>query len=196
MMEKISTYQSLCDALALLFHPLVEAVVHDRTADRIVAIAGALSSRRVGDPSLLSQEPLPADLAQTVYRKMTPDGRLIKSISVPLDDQFLLCINSDVSVFSSFQVLLGQLIAVGGQQPEVLFKNDWQERVHQVIAAFLKEKGWDLSQLSGKQKRALVQHLFEHGAFTEKNAADYIAQVLAMGRATIFNYLRVWRDVR
>ncbi len=36
-------------------------------------------------------------------------------------------------------------------------------------------------------------YLFDIGAFHEKNAADYVANVLNMGRATIFNYLKEFR---
>ena len=31
-------------------------------------------------------------------------------------------------------------------------------------------------------------------AFKEKNAADYVAKVLGLGRATVFKYLKEWRN--
>jgi len=47
--------------------------------------------------------------------------------------------------------------------------------------------------LGNKQKKAMVKHLYDNGAFLEKNAADYIAKILNMGRVTVFNYLREWK---
>ena len=39
-------------------------------------------------------------------------------------------------------------------------------------------------------------YLYHQQAFTEKNAADYIATVLGLGRATIFNYSTSWRQTK
>lgn len=47
--------------------------------------------------------------------------------------------------------------------------------------------------LTQEHKKALTKHLFELGAFHEKNSADYVAKVLKLGRATIFKYLKEWR---
>ena len=40
------------------------------------------------------------------------------------------------------------------------------------------------------QKRELVQALFTEGAFKGKSAPNYVAGVLSLSRATIFNYLK------
>lgn len=38
-------------------------------------------------------------------------------------------------------------------------------------------------------KKELIDHLYKIGAFTGKNAAKYIAQVIKVSRATVYNYL-------
>ncbi|WP_240782983.1 helix-turn-helix domain-containing protein [Escherichia sp. E1130] len=35
-----------------------------------------------------------------------------------------------------------------------------------------------------------MTELYHQGAFTVRNSADYIANVLSMGRATVYKYLR------
>lgn len=47
-----------------------------------------------------------------------------------------------------------------------------------------------LGALSREQKRRLVSDLYHQGAFKAKSAADYIANVLSMGRATVYKHLR------
>jgi predicted transcriptional regulator YheO len=198
----IDSYIPLCQAIVTLLDPLVETVIHDLMTDRIVFIAGRLSNRQVGDPSLLEltvpYENLEQQIDQIIYPKLSADGRLIKSISVPLQEsreiKALLCINCDVSLFSQLQNLASSLLGRGQRtQPEILFKKDWQEKLHWVLHEKIKEYDWNFSQLTSGQKKNLVQHLFKIGAFEEKKAADYIADILNMGRATIFNYLKELR---
>ena len=190
-----STYVPLCNALVLLFKPLVEIVIHDLKSNTISYIVGNLSQRKMGDPSLLDIDDLDESLDKIIYPKLNVDGRLIKSISVPVDQQWLICINCDVSLFAQMQQV-SEIFLQHEQSimPSSLFKNDWQEKLHQVIHAFLKEQNWHFDHLNKKQKIEIVFYLFQEGALTEKNAADYIANALGLGRATIFNYLRRWRQ--
>ncbi|WP_083852172.1 helix-turn-helix domain-containing protein [Legionella tunisiensis] len=39
------------------------------------------------------------------------------------------------------------------------------------------------------RKKELIEHLQQAGAFTAKHAATYIAQILNISRATVYNYL-------
>lgn len=190
-------YVPLCKAIVLLLDPLVEIVIHDLASDTICFIAGQLSKRKIGDASLLNSEELEENLEAITYPKLNFDGRLIKSISVPVNEQYLICINCDVSVFSQMQILSESfLVSQQAKIPESLFKKDWQEKLHSAIHFYLKEKQWNFNELSLKQKKDVVHYLFQKNAFTEKNAADYIANVLGLGRATIFNYLKSWRTTQ
>ena len=181
-------------------HPLVEVVIHDVTSGEIVFIEGGLSRRKVGDRSLLetSIENWQDEVNQEIYPKLGFDGRLIKSISIPINEKnnttLLMCINCDVSIFKDMKHLANAFFQdLENKQPACLFKNDYQEHMHEFLHKILKEKGWRLETLNIKEKREIVKLLFEEGAFNEKNAADYIANLLNMGRATIFNYLKEWR---
>ncbi|MDF2964659.1 MAG: hypothetical protein K0Q51_47 [Rickettsiaceae bacterium] len=190
----LSNYIPLCKAIVALMSPLVEVVIHDLNKGSIYYIEGNLSKRQIGDPSLLSPDELDKDIGEVIYSKLNFDGRLIRSISVPIEGNYLFCINFDVSIFNQLQALSHHFLEISySKKPEALFKNDWQEKLHISVHAFLKEKGWDFQHLSNSQKKILVENLYSIGAFSEKNAADYIAEILKMGRATIFKYLKEWR---
>lgn len=190
-----SRYIPICNALVLLLKPLVEIVIHNLESERICYIAGNLSQRSIGDLSLLERDELETNLDQITYPKINFDGRLVKSISVPVEDNLLICINCDVSVFSQMKQLSQcLLISTQPDMPESLFKNDWQEKLHHVIHTYLNEKAWRFDSLTQKQKKEVVYYLYQQEAFKEKNAADYIANALDLGRATIFNYLKLWRQ--
>lgn len=191
---KLATLIPLCDALTRLLDPLVEVVVHDLTTNRIIHKSGALSKRQAGDPSLLSPDELEGDLSQIIYPKVGFDGRLIKSVSVPIENTWLICINCDVSVFSAMKKLSEPFLAMSALEgPKSLFKNDWQERLHRAIHDFVTSRHLSFAKLNQRQKKDIIKHLYDQGAFVEKNAADYVARALSVGRATVFNYLREWR---
>lgn len=187
----LSHYIPICDAIVRLMDPLVEIVIHDISEDIITYINGKLSNRKRGDVSLLDPEGL-GSIDKIVYPKVNFDGRLIKSISVILEEKYLLCINCDISIFNKMQELSSALLQMGSQ-PQSLFNNDWQEKLHVSIHSYLQNHHLSFNQLSQNEKKALAKHLFDLGAFHEKNAANYVAKCLGLGRATIFNYLKEWR---
>lgn len=196
----ISNYIPICNAMVLLLKPLVEVVIHDISTDKIIFIDGELSHRKLGDPSLLdiSIGDIDNQIHQVIYPKLNFDGRLIKSITIPLKEneqtKAFLCINCDISIFSQIQSLSQAFLPkIDQKKPNALFKNDWQERIHIALHQDLEERNWNFNALSIKQKKELAHQLFIAGAFAEKNSANYIAKILDMGRATLFKYLKEWR---
>ncbi len=184
----------LCDAMVHLFDPFVEVVVHDLLSNTIAYKTGRLSPREKGESSLIAIDDIEADLGQVVYPKLGFDGRLVKSVSVKISEQWLVCINCDVSIFSTLKAVSDQFLKTSIlTPPKSLFKNDWQERLHRVIHDYIKEQGLAFSSLNQREKKELVKHLYEQGAFAEKNAADYVSRAMSLGRATVFNYLRELR---
>jgi len=196
----LTPYTLIARSLVQLLHPLVEVVIHDLPTGTIAFIAGSLSKRQVGDSSLLetTESNWEEQLDEKVYAKLNWDGRLIKSISIPLKEEnqtvALMCINCDTTVFHQLKHLTDQFFEPKQtEQPQCLFKNDWQMQIHQFLHQTLADKGLVFHSLTANQKKELVHLLYTQGAFSEKKAADYIANILDMGRATIFNYLREWR---
>ncbi len=190
---------AIADALALLFQPQVEAVVHDLAEDRILHIAGNFSKRRIGDPSLSDLDdfkPFPTDVIGP-YAKSNIDGRTLKSITVVIRDENglpvgLLCVNIDVSTFEAVRAVLDGLMlspAPPQIQAEQLFTADWRERVNAEIAAFLVSRKASLSGLTAEDFTQLVAELDRSGLFAVRKAADHIATALGVSRAKLYKRL-------
>ncbi len=193
----LAPFVPVCDAIANLFAPFAEVVLHDLSSATVVHIAGNFSKRELGDPSNLNEIDFkPSDVVIGPYEKTNWDGRRIKSISVVLRTSngravAVLCINVDVSNFENMMLALQSFVSVpaGAGKPESLFRDDWYERINDYIHHWTTSRGLNVSDLSRTEKKALVCALAEDGAFGGKNAAGYISRLLGMGRATVYNYL-------
>jgi len=199
-MTDLKQYMVIGQAIVDLMDPLVEVVIHDIETNKIVFIAGSLSGRKKEDESLLEDtiHQNEDDFVNKIYSKMNTNGQLIRSISIPIYHQTklisLMCINFDISIFETMNALTTTILTKQlSRQPDTLFKNDWQEKINQFIHCKVRSDNKKIDSMSNKEKKEIVLTLFNNGAFTEKKAADFIAKILHMSRATIFNYLKVWR---
>ena len=198
-MTCLSSYFSTAEAISLLFYPHAEVVLHDLNSGHIAAIYNNFSKRKIGDESLLEEIEDCKEFPNVfpVYLKTNCDGRKIKSISSTLRDRKgkaigLLCINLDLSKWEELHHFLGGwLNNVTQSQPAELFKDDWREKINSYVSAYLAREGTTLKRLNKEKKKALVLALHKEGAFKAKNAANYVAEVLDLSRATIYNYLKV-----
>lgn len=192
-------FVAIADALALLFQPQVEAVVHDLVEDRILHIAGNFSKRRAGDSSysdLNDLTPFPSGVIGP-YAKSNVDGRALKSITVVIRDEGatpvgLLCINLDVSALEAARTVLDGLMLTAAPpqiRSEQLFASDWRERVNAEIAAFLAMRQASLAGLTAEDIVELVAALDSNGLFAIRKAADHIAAALGVSRATLYKRL-------
>lgn len=186
------------DAMTALFGPRVEVVVHDLSEETISYIVNPLSHRGVGDPSNLEEIDFrPSDTVIGPYEKINWDGHLIRSISVvqrASDDSasFLICINYDQSDLQAAQRAIQVLLPAvqSGSQPEALFRKDWHERVNTFVTDWCNAREARVDALDKRSRRDLVLSLESSGALSEKHAAAYVARVLGVSRATIYNDLK------
>lgn len=197
-MSTLKEYFSVAEAISVLLLPHAEVVIHDLKTGKIAAIYNNFSKRKVGDESLIEDLPDYAPLPDVfpVYTKINWDGKKLKSSTATLRDKNqvpigLLCINLDVSKWEEFRHLLDQWSNAvdDASQPEVLFKDDWREKINLYVSDYLKREGLTLKTLSKENKRDLIQALYREGGFKAKNAAAYLADVLNLSRATVYNYL-------
>jgi D-arginine utilization repressor len=198
MKKAIKAYLPTAEAIQRLLHPYAEVVVHDIKQNQIVAIFHPFSKRRVGDSSLFTKEEEMATLEDCVgpYEKTNWDGRKLKSVSSVIRDENnkavgMLCINLDVSKLKKLNDMITAFISNERffPQPAPLFQDDWQERIDKYVHAYLTEHHLTLESINRTEKKELIEHLHEIGAFTAKNTALYIAQIIGVSRATIYNYL-------
>lgn len=197
MIKAIKSMLPAAEAIERLLHPHAEVVIHEISKNRIAAIFNPFSKRRVGEASLLTKEEasMQGDCIGP-YEKINWNGKKLKSVSSLIrDDQGravgMLCINLDISNLEKVHELIAGFLGQGRliPQPELLFKEDWREKINQSVHAYLKANNLTLEVLNRAEKKTLIEHLQKIGAFTAKNAALYIAQVLGVSRATIYNYL-------
>ncbi len=197
MKDELDLYKPVGEAISLLLFPHAEVVLHDLRTGCIGAIFNNVSKRAVGDESLLddwdklsaSQDLFPP------YFKTNWDGRKMKSVTAVLKNGKgkpigLLCINLDISKWEEMHRFILDLIKPATEMPDFLFKNDWREKINIYVSAYLKQHALRLESLSRDEKRKLLLALQKEGAFDTKNAASYIADVLQISRATVYNYLR------
>ena len=200
MHKELKNHFSTADAIAKLLEPYVEVVIHELETETIAYIANNFSNRAIGDPSLLSTIGFLGKQEQVTigpYEKVNWNGQKLKSISNVLRSAEgksigLLCINLDVSDFYRIQKTLQFFVSSTHlvDQPEELFKEDWHEKINLFIYGWTKNQGVSVETLNRNQKRALIRALSDNGAFSRKNAAIYIARILNMSRATVYNYLK------
>ncbi len=202
-MTTLKEYFSVAQAITALLQPHAEVVIHDLKTGKIAAIYNNFSKRNVGDESLIEGLTDYTTLPDVfpVYTKVNWDGRKMKCSTATLRAKNkapigLLCINLDVSKWEEFRSLLEQWSSVQSVQiqSEVLFKDDWREKINLYVSEYLQREGTTLKMLSKDKKRDLIQALHQDGAFKAKNAAAYVADVLDLSRATIYNYLRITHE--
>ncbi len=198
----LSRARPMADGIAALLFPVAEVVVHDLASQTVVHLANNLSRRELGDASAL--EDLAIDAQHSVigpYEKQNWDGGRMRSVSVVIRDDVgvplgVVCINLSIAVFEQARAAL-DLFVTGVRvmpQPDLLFRDDWQERINTFLHGWLHDHQLSLPSLTREQKRALVIALDRDGAFRGRSAATYVAKVLSMGRATVFKHLKSARD--
>ena len=193
--------KSVADGIAALFFPSVEVVIHDVEAGTVAYIANNLSKRKPGDDAGLDdleQDPLAPVTGP--YEKLNWDGKKMRSVTIATGDGespgYLLCINLSTAVFEEARNALEMFLSVTRlqPQPEQLFRDDWQENINTFLNEWIRRENTSLSALTREQKKKVVQSLHKEGAFRAKNAADYIAGVLSLGRTTVYKYLRECKE--
>lgn len=200
---RLTNYKTIADTLATLLFPHAEVVVHDLATQTVAHIANNISKRKIGDDSAL--EDIAGDLQSQLsigpYEKLNWDGQRMRAItSVLLDDdgkpEVALCINLNYSVLEQARDALNLFFQASRMvaQPEALFRDDWQERINTFLHAWLQERHLGLNNLSRDDKRNLIEALYHEGAFEGRSAHDYVANVLNMGRATVYKYVKACRE--
>nr|WP_298171547.1 transcriptional regulator [uncultured Pseudomonas sp.] len=195
----LDNFRAIADAIATLFFPHAEVVLHDLRTQKIDYIANNISKREIGDDAALegmrSEDVDERNIGP--YEKLNWDGQKIRSVSTVLRDGHgvpvaVLCINLNISLFESAKQALDLFLAPVRliSQPDALFRDDWQERINTFLHNWLRQRQLGLNLLTREHKRELVEALHAEGAFKGKSAANYVANVLNMGRATVYKHLK------
>jgi len=201
MNKDLKPYIPLCDAIAALFHPHVEVVLHDLSTKRLAHISNAFSSRRAGDSMIGGMEENTQDWVGP-YAKSGRDSRELKAVTIILRNSTdkaigMMCINYDISTAKSLHEALGSFInlPIKTEEPNAFFAQNWQAHIDERIEAFLHVKSVSLQGLTTVEKRALVSELDKQGVFAIRNGVNYVANALGISRASLYNWLKIERNV-
>lgn len=192
---------AVAEGIAALFAPFVEVAVHDLASEAIAYIANPQSRRTPGDPSQL--EELNFNPGQKVigpYEKTNWDGRRMKCVSIVLREGTeaigLMCINVDVSAFDQVRRALDGFLGAPPQDENVraLFVHDWHERINRFVTDWCAERRVQISEIDRSSRRELIAGLQGIGAFEARRAPAYVARILGVSRATVYNELGAIRQ--
>ena len=194
----LAALRPVLDGLAATFGPTCEFVLHDyrRGQRSVVAVAGEVTGRRVG--GALSEIGLAmlargdAAVNDVNYMTRTPEGRVIKSSTMPLHDSAgrlfgALCVNFDVTTLRQAGDLL---IALAGTTPAALptttFSDDFDDVVDNVVRAEELSRGKPVSALTRIERIALMSALDRRGVFQVRNAVPQVADRLGLSRSAVY----------
>ena len=202
-MTDLNPYLPIAESIAKLLRPYAEVVLHDIEENRIEAIFNSFTRRQVGDDSLIDDvnKLTKGPDIHGPFRKTNFDGRRFKSITTVLRNEKgqakgLLCINLDVSLWTNLHTGIESFLNTAEDSTELdrLFEDDWQTKINRFVFEFLEERGLTPQNLSRQHRVEVVHALHAAGAFRAKNATSFVAHVLGISRATVYNDLSAVND--
>ncbi|GAB1333987.1 PAS domain-containing protein [Streptomyces sp. E-15] len=196
--------EKIAVALGRMFPGLCEVVLHDlRDPEHAIrAIENNLSGRQVGDPATelgLARiaDPAYPGVVQN-YPNRFPDGRPAKSTSIGIKNaagEYIaaLCLNLDVSVLSPVTLALSNLVATDSEhrdRPLETLRDRNARELRAAVESRAAERAATPRSLSREDKKTLVRQLQRDGYFDSRDAAQTIADLLGVSRATVYNYAK------
>jgi predicted transcriptional regulator YheO len=194
--------QHVAQGLSETFAPFCEVVLHDLTDPKnsILAIHNNLSGRKVGDPTTelgLARIADP-DYQQVIsnYANQFADGRQAKSTSIGIRDSSghyiaALCMNVDLTLFSSLQNAIGQFskIDTGAAVNESLDPAG-ADAIRARIDQFAARLATTPRSLKADDRRTLLKELKDAGCMDIRRAMEITALHLGVSRAAVYNYAK------
>ena len=193
--------------LARALAPRTEVELHDLTKmpGTIAAIGGNITGRSIGGPATdLGLRTFSSGWNDHLigYRTETNDGLPMRSSSIFFQASsgravVCLCLNTDVSEVVRAQELLRGLSAITtidpslrtDEMPAEKFPASVDDLAQGILAEAVTEIGIPVQAMKKRHKVEVVRHLRDRGFFTMREAAPIAAQLLGVGRHTIYNYL-------
>ena len=196
--------EKIAVALGRMFPGLCEVVLHDLRdpAHAIRVIENNLSGRQVGDSATelglaRIKDPDYPSVIQN-YANQFPDGRPAKSTSIGIKNtagEYIaaLCLNLDVSTLSPVTLALSNLVATDPEKRDVELESlrvRSRRELREVIEAAAAERSTTPRALHKDVKKELVRRLHQDGYFDTRNAAQTIADLLGISRASVYAYTK------
>lgn len=191
------------EGIAATLGPSCEVLVHDyrRPESSVVAVAGTLTGRRAGDPmSEIGRRMYTAgDEAQPDlnYQTRTPDGRLLKTSTIPLrasNGEVIgaLCINVDTTVLHTMREQLTSMLGPTptDSAPVTEFPTSFDAALEELLLFESRRRGKKLDALTRSERRELLRRIEERGLLQARGAVKRISTRLGVSRAAIYQDLK------
>jgi D-arginine utilization repressor len=190
-------YFAIGEAIAALFHPLVEVVLHDLRSGRIVRIWNCRTDRRAGELSHLHRPQDQFSETQAIlgpYEKALPFQGRTKSITAgvrDVDNKLIgfLCINLDVTLIDQATTMLTSFAAAQMKRPEPIYRNDLQLHISYLVRDYSMEVNKPIDHLNKEQRVELVAAVDRAGLFQARKSVELLARAMHVSRATVYNLL-------
>lgn len=195
--------RKIVEALGRMFAPCCEVVLHDLTNPEhaILAIECPLSGRRVGEPATemglarINDVSFP-DVVQN-YANTFPDGRPAKSTSIGIRNSqgmfvAAICLNLDISLFSSMKMVIEQLTSTYTNTSPVreTLRSRSLDEVRNAIGTYAAQRNTQPRALSTQQRREVILLLSADGLLQLRGAASAAAEHLGISRASLYKVLK------
>ena len=195
--DPFEQYFSIGEAVATLFHPYVEVVLHDLRSERIVRIWNRSTDRHEGQLSRLNRAQDQFSPNQPIlgpYEKALPSQGRTKSITAGLRDGEgeligFLCINMDVSLIDKAAALLTTFASSEMKRPEPIYRNDLQQHVSYLVRDYSLKVNKPIQHLTKQERIVLVSLVDAAGLFQARNSIKLVAEAMHLSRASVYNLL-------
>lgn len=200
--------KSIMKLIAAQFGENCEVVLHDWSNEydkTIIAIEnGHVSGRHVGcGGSNLGLEVMRGTSDgsnQLNYLTQLPDGRMLRSSSLYLEDENgqkigALCINSDITDFINIQRVASQITMIpdrlngDGSGTKELFTKDVNELLDYLLVESVHLIGKIPSEMTKEEKKQAICYLDQKGALLITKSGPRICQYFGISKYTLYSYL-------
>ncbi len=190
--------EQIAQGLAETFSPFCEVVLHDLRDPRhtILAIHNNLSGREVGEPATelglarIADPGFPQVIAN--YSNAFADGRRAKSTSIGIKDAHgryvaALCVNVDLTLFSSIQSAMTEFTKVDAARPPLENLNRTNaDALRAAIDQFAARRSKTPRTLRASERKILLRELKEAGFMEVRHATETVGAHLGVSRSTIY----------
>ncbi|MFD4029471.1 transcriptional regulator [Streptomyces sp. NPDC058637] len=191
------------DGIAATVGDHCEVLVHDYRSPEssVVAVGGSVTGRRAGDPMSEIGRRMHAagDAAQPDinYRNRTPDGRMIRSSTIPLRDSGgrvigCLCINVDTTALHTLRDQLDTML--GGSGPETVpttdFPSSFDAALDEILLYEARSRDKELTDLTTAERGEVLRRIDERGLLQARGAVRRISTRLGVSRAAVYKTLK------
>ena len=183
MLTNNANLQILAESLSKLFSPQVEIVFYGEN------LGPKLSSFAV------SEDPLPLPEEPVISTENLRDGRKVRQLLFPIKNQRgkstgVMRVRYDLTPFTNLHEQLEILLSPSGRVDENANNNEtWQKALKDQVHHFFSERNMTLQSASRSDKRTLILELYRKGTFDYKEASKFLAALLKLSRASVYNYL-------